>query len=530
MTAAGITGTTATLTKDGSGTLTMSAASTYTGVTTINAGTVQLGAVDAIGNSAVTVASGAILNMAGYSDTIGSLAGAGLVTSSAVGPVTLTSGGKNTSTAFSGVIEDGSGTLSMVKEGTLVLTLSGVNTYTGATTITAGTISIAAGSALGTPPVTPTPGQLTFNGGTLLVTADIVFNTNRGIALTGAGTLNVNAGVTATYGGIVDRTGHADQVAARAPSCCQAPTSIAARRPSPQALSRSPPTVLSAQLPGSPTPGLLTFNGGTLLVTADLTINANRGIALTAAGIFNVNPGVTLTYDGIIAGASTLTKSTGTGTLVLSGANTYTGATTITAGVLRVQNGSALGSDRRRHERDKWCGARDRRLGPEHRRADHQPQGTGVSTTGALRNLANDNTWSGAITLADTTRVNSDGGTLTLSTAINGNTRALTVGGSGDMTVERDHRHDRDADQGWLGHADAVGGQYVHRRTTINGGIVSIDADNGLGTPPVSPGRASLLTFGGGTLQCEHDDDSRPQPGYRLRQRWRHVRRRARRP
>ena len=41
--------------------------------------------------------------------------------------------------------------------------------------------------------------------------------------------------------------------------------------------------------------------------------------------------------------------------------------------------------------------------------------GTGVAAAGALRNLANDNTWSGAITLAGTTRINSDAGTLTLS-------------------------------------------------------------------------------------------------------------------
>ena len=56
-----------------------------------------------------------------------------------------------------------------------------------------------------------------------------------------------------------------------------------------------------------------------------MTLNANRGVALTGNGTFSTNTSVTLTYAGVIAGAGTLTK-TGTGTLVLSGANTYTGA------------------------------------------------------------------------------------------------------------------------------------------------------------------------------------------------------------
>ncbi len=58
--------------------------------------------------------------------------------------------------------------------------------------------------------------------------------------------------------------------AAPARSCCRASTSIPARR-------RSPPATLSVAadsafgaVPGSPTPGQLTFNGGTLLVTDGL--------------------------------------------------------------------------------------------------------------------------------------------------------------------------------------------------------------------------------------------------------------------
>ena len=61
--------------------------------------------------------------------------------------------------------------------------------------------------------------------------------------------------------------------------------------------------------------------------------------------------------------------------------------------------------------------------------------GTGIANGGALRNLANANTVSGAITLASATRIASDGGTLTISSNIGGATQALTVAGAGNTTI-----------------------------------------------------------------------------------------------
>ncbi|HLQ69495.1 MAG TPA: autotransporter-associated beta strand repeat-containing protein [Gemmatimonadales bacterium] len=147
------------LTKTGTGTLLLSGVNTYTGATAVNAGTLRLGTTNAIGSaSAVTVAAGATFDLAGFSDVIGSLAGAGTVTSTAPGTVALTSGGNNSSTAFTGVIQNGSGTVGLTKTGTGTLTLSGTNTYSGTTTVSTGTLLVN-----GTQATSP----VSVNGGTL---------------------------------------------------------------------------------------------------------------------------------------------------------------------------------------------------------------------------------------------------------------------------------------------------------------------------------------------------------------------------
>lgn len=86
--------------------------------------------------------------------------------------------------------------------------------------------------------------------------------------------------------------------------------------------------------------GVLTFNGGTLENTAAFTTARNVTLD-TAGGTFQTD--ADLTASGTITGAGGLTK-TGAGNLILTGDNTYTGGTTISAGTLQLGNGGTTGS------------------------------------------------------------------------------------------------------------------------------------------------------------------------------------------
>ena len=216
------------LTKTGSGTLVISGAETYTGATNINAGTLQLGAANRIpNNSAVTVASGATLDVHGFGETVASIAGAGNITLGAASGSLQVSGAA--STTFSGVI---SGAGFLQKAGTGTLTLSGANSYTGVTNINRGTlrlgadnalsnstaVTVASGATLDLNSYDDTIGSLagagivTLGSGTLTVGANNASTTFSGsftsgdtgtLAKTGTGTLTFGAGMNLSSGNLV---------------------------------------------------------------------------------------------------------------------------------------------------------------------------------------------------------------------------------------------------------------------------------------------------------------------------------------
>ena len=120
--------------------------------------------------------------------------------------VTISITNTGTSSEITGVIANDGDAAVFTKAGAGTLTLSGTNTYTGITTISAGTLSISADAGLGSISSLDAD-RLTFNGGTLLITETITLNTNRGITLTGNGTINVANTKTVTYGGVMTGAG-----------------------------------------------------------------------------------------------------------------------------------------------------------------------------------------------------------------------------------------------------------------------------------------------------------------------------------
>ena len=210
--------------------------------------------------------------------------------------------------------------------------------------------------------------------------------------------------------------------------------------------------------------GTLTIGAGTTINTAannTLTNNNaqnwNGDFTFTGTGSLNLGTGAVnlvnsatvtssttanaLTVGGVISDGGNnraLTKA-GTGSLILSGANTYGGLTTISAGALRITHGIALGSTAAGTaqsgagalELDGMSGAFS--VGAEALTIN----GGGISNGGALRNIAGDNTYGGAITMAAQSRINSDSGTLTLSNpnAVTAGNFSLVVGGAANTNI-----------------------------------------------------------------------------------------------
>jgi len=267
------------LTKSGLGTLVFDiTAKSYSGTTTVSAGTLQLNASNLINDaSAVAVSSGAsFLFNWGVSETVASLMGAGTVDIKN-GTLTL---GNATSTTFSGVLGDSGGYGTLVKQGTGTLTLSGANTYAGVTTINAGAIVAASNTALGA----ATSGNTIASGAALQLQG--------GISLTEGSFTVTGTGVGGT-GAIRNLSGNNTLTAA---------------------LDLGGHTTIAADA------GSLTVSGQVNLGTANI---------LTVAGAGDT------TLNGAINNTGAITK-TGAGTLTFSGtgANSFGGALNLNDGTV----------------------------------------------------------------------------------------------------------------------------------------------------------------------------------------------------
>jgi fibronectin-binding autotransporter adhesin len=243
------------------------------------------------------------LDLGGFSQTVGSLSSTDATTTVALGTATLTVGNGTSGTCtFAGTIS-GAGTLA-VADGTLVLT--GSNISTGSTTVNAGTLQIGAGGASGS-----VSGDIANNAVVFFHRSDIYTYAGR---LSGSGTVTqAGSGIL-----VLSNTGN-----------MQASTVLTAGE-------------VSVSSDGNLGSGIV-FNGGMLQVTGTALANIDAHAVNWSSfnGGFDIaDAAATLTVAGSINGSGSLTKI-GSGTLVVANmASTYTGGTTLEAGVLQVGDGS----------------------------------------------------------------------------------------------------------------------------------------------------------------------------------------------
>lgn len=215
-------------------------------------------------------------------------------------------------------------------------------------------------------------------------------------------------------------------------------------------------------------------------------------------GDINTNAGVTATIASQLGNATNaqLVKQ-GTGTLILSGANTFTTSMTVNNGVLNILSNTALGTTAAGTIVTTGA-ALELQGGITITGEALTLTGTGIANGGALRNISGNNHYNGNITLTGNTRVNSDAGLLTINPAA-GNAFSgafgLTLGGAGNILIQ-------DSIATGTGTLTKVGGGIVTLQgantftgsTVISSGILIASGASTLG------GTAAITVDSGGTL------------------------------
>ena len=294
----------------------------------------------------------------------------------------LSSGGFTLTVASSGNTQingaiGGSGSLTKTGNGNLML--SGTNSYSGSTTISAGVLSLNNGSALGT-----TGSGTSVSAGASLDLNGLNYSSAEPLTLNGLGPGNIGA-------------------------------------------------LINSNSTAATFAGLITLGSNSSIIgqSGDITLS-NTG-TITGSG-FN------LILGGTVGGTLASILGTGTGGLTkqdagawtLSGANTYTGPTNISAGALKLNNTSALGTTA--GGTTVSSGALLDLNGLNYVSAEPLTlNGTGISNSGALVNSsATGATFGGLITLGSASSIIGQSGTINIANTgtMVGASYGLTLGGA----------------------------------------------------------------------------------------------------
>ena len=460
------------LNKTTTGTVTLSGVNTYTGLTTISAGTLAYGVNNAIAAGGVTVdGSTAALNIGSFSDTVGAviLNNGGSITGT-TGILTSTAAYDMRSGSVSAIL---AGAVALNKTTTGNVTMASASTYTGVTTLTAGTLAVAApetpgvSGPLGNPAVPA--GSIVLGGGTLQYTAANTFDYSARFSTAAGQAYNVDsnnqnvtwaAALTSTTGTLT-KTGAGTLTLSNAGNTYAGLTTVAGG-------------ILAYGINNAISSGGVTVNGptaalnigtftdsvGTVILDGGGSITGTTGV-LTSTAAFDVRSG---SSSAILGGTLGLNKTTA-GKVTLSGASTYTGTTTLSAGILNLGSAEAVGVS-----------------GPLGTSAAVNP-GSIVLSGGTLQySAANQNDYSGRFSTAagQAYNVDTNGQNVTWATALTSSTGTLTKSGAGTLTL-----------------SSAAANTFAGT-TTVAGGTLKLDYTGG-NTSKLSD--TAALTLAGGTLE-----------------------------
>jgi autotransporter-associated beta strand protein len=464
----------------GTGTTTLSAEQSYSGLTTITAGTLALAGAGSIASSSGVVANSAfdISGLSGAGTSIKSLSGSGSV---ALGTKTLTL--TNASGNFAGSI-DGSGGLTLAA-GTQLL--SGVNGYTGATTITAGTLALAGAGSIANSSGVVANGAFDISGLSGAGTSIKSLSGSGSVAL-GTKTLTLS-NASGNFAGSIDGSGGLTLAAGT------------------QSLS-----------------GVNSYTGQTTIVGGSLALSGAGNIANSSgvltngtfdiSAVFGAGTSIkTLSGSGDVAlGAKTLTLTTASGNFggviggsggfalaggseILFGVNTYTGTTGISAGTLALSGiGDIAGSSgviaNGAFDISQIAGAG---------RSIQTLSGSGsvalgaktLTLTNASGNFAGSIGGTGSFTFAGGAETLSGTNTYTGGTTISAGT--LTIAASGSITSNVNNN-------AAFNNAGTVTGSLTNAGTATNSGTIGNGLNNNAGTTTNSGTINGGATVVGGTL------------------------------
>jgi autotransporter-associated beta strand protein len=286
--------------KDGAGTVVFGGANTYTGITSIEAGVLQLTNALALQSTNVDVNVDNGLNINGLNATLGGLSGSGDVN---IGIQTLTVGNDNQNAEYAGML---SGTGQVIKIGSGIWTLDGPNSYTGGTLLRGGEVSVSSNTGLGT-----ASGGLSFDGGTLQITGTTLNSLPRSISMTanGGGFDIVDPNNTFTVsqnlsGGVLSKYG--------------AGTLVLSGTNTQSGLTLNGGTVSAASAANLGAGAIKFAASSALNITGSQAVVIAGPITVSAASTINVADLAGVTLSSTLGMNATLTK-TGEGTLTLAG-------------------------------------------------------------------------------------------------------------------------------------------------------------------------------------------------------------------